>query len=153
MVKPLPRWRLQTGAYEAIDDIDTQSRRPDFIVPVYGARMVNLETSRLRKGMELNKESPPAFIVHAFDDFVPVQNALVLARLYKEAGVPVECHVFDSGGHGFGARYVEEFTSHELAEALRDVDAEPWLAGEVVCGGVCVWCVVRIQIASTARFA
>ncbi len=96
--------------YKAVDEVDKQSRRPDFIIPVYGARMVDLKkdsAASLRAGMELNANSPKAFIVHAFDDFVPVQNALQLASLYKDAGVPVECHVFDTGGHGFGARFVE----------------------------------------------
>ena len=73
--------------------------------------MVQLDGDKgpgMRVGMELTEDSPTAFLVHAFDDFVPVQNALVLARLYKEADVLVECHVFDSGGHGFGARFVED---------------------------------------------
>ncbi|QEG24102.1 alpha/beta hydrolase [Mariniblastus fucicola] len=96
-----------TARYDAIDDVDKQSARANFIVPVYGARMVKKEGG-LRDGMELNKDSPRAFIVHAFDDFVPVQNALELARLYKEADVPVDCHVFDTGGHGFGARFIED---------------------------------------------
>ena len=98
---------LTTSRYEAIDEIDSQSARPNFIIPVYGARMVKKEGG-LRDGMKLTKESPPAFIVHAFDDYCPVHNALELSRLYKEADVPVDCHVFDSGGHGFGARHVDE---------------------------------------------
>ena len=69
--------------------------------------MVKAEGSGLRNGMEIGKDSPTAFIVHAADDFVPVHNASELARLYEEADVPVECHIFDTGGHGFGARYVE----------------------------------------------
>ena len=64
---------MTTSRYESIDEVDEQSARPDFIVPVYGARMVKKEGG-LRDGMQLTKESPTAFIVHAFDDFVPVQN-------------------------------------------------------------------------------
>lgn len=98
---------LTTSRYDAIDEIDEQSARPNFIIPVYGARMVKKEGG-LRDGMRLTKSSPTAFIVHAFDDYCPVHNALELSRLYKEADVPVDCHVFDSGGHGFGARHVDE---------------------------------------------
>jgi acetyl esterase/lipase len=100
---------FKTKVYDAVDGVDKQSRRPDFIVPVYGARMVDWKkgAASMRAGMELDSKAPPAFIVHAFDDFVPVQNALQLATLYKAAKVPVECHVFDTGGHGFGARFVE----------------------------------------------
>ena len=99
---------LNTRRYGSIDEIDQQPCRPNFIIPVYGAWMVDEKNDVLRDGMELNEDSPPAFLVHAYDDFVPVRNALVLAQLYKEAGVRVECHVFDSGGHGFGLRHVKE---------------------------------------------
>lgn len=92
--------------YTAIDDVDQQSTRANFIVPIYGARMV-AKDGGLRDGMTLQKDSPPAFIVHAIDDFCPVENALELASLYAEAGASVECHVFDAGGHGFGARRVK----------------------------------------------
>ncbi len=99
---------LTTSRYDAIDEVDEHSARPNFIIPVYGARMVN-DKGGLRDGMKLEKGSPTAFLVHAYDDFCPVQNAIELSRLYKEANVPVECHIFDTGGHGFGARYVEKF--------------------------------------------
>ncbi|MEM9412558.1 MAG: alpha/beta hydrolase [Planctomycetota bacterium] len=96
------------SSYEAIDDVDSIDRRPNFIIPVYGARMVNRDGKGMLPGMELTKDAPPAFLVHAYDDFVPIHNTLELARLYKKAGVKVECHVFDTGGHGFGARYLED---------------------------------------------
>lgn len=94
--------------YEVVDEVDKQSARADFIVPVYGARMVAKEGG-LRNGMKLDKDAPRAFIVHAADDFVPVHNATELADLYSKADVPVECHIFDAGGHGYGARYVKDF--------------------------------------------
>jgi len=96
---------LTTSRYEAIDKIDEQSARPNFIIPVYGARMVKKQGG-LRDGMKFTEETPTAFVVHTYDDFCPVFNALELCKLYKEADVPVECHVFDTGGHGFGARQV-----------------------------------------------
>lgn len=99
---------LATERYKAVDKVDDQNVRPNFIVPVYGALMVADDGVRLREGMALDENSPPAFLVHAQDDFVPVRNALELSKLYKEANVRVECHVFDSGGHGFGARFIED---------------------------------------------
>lgn len=92
--------------YDAVDEVDEQSARADFIVPVYGARMVAKEGG-LRNGMTLDKSAPTAFIVHAVDDMVPVHNAIELSELYSKAGVPFQCHIFDTGGHGYGARYVE----------------------------------------------
>ena len=103
---------LNTRYYEAVDEVDQQSCRPDFIIPVYGAPLVDFDGNRgagsIVDGMELTEDSPNAFLVHARDDFVPVENALVLAKLYEEVGVPAECHVFDAGGHGFGARPVAD---------------------------------------------
>jgi len=103
---------LDTNSYEAVDEVDEQSRRPDFIMPIYGSPLVDLDgndgTGSIIAGMKLTKDSPSAFLVHARDDYVSAENALILARLYKEAGVPVECHIFDVGGHGFGARPVAD---------------------------------------------
>jgi acetyl esterase/lipase len=49
--------------------------------------------------------TPPCFIVHAADDHaVPVRNSLEFAARCAENRVPVVCHVFAQGGHGFGMR-------------------------------------------------
>jgi dipeptidyl aminopeptidase/acylaminoacyl peptidase len=44
------------------------------------------------------------FIVHAFDDFVPVQGAANMLLELKRAGVASELHIYDAGGHGYGLR-------------------------------------------------
>jgi dipeptidyl aminopeptidase/acylaminoacyl peptidase len=50
-------------------------------------------------------DAPPHFIVHAEDDpAVPVENTLLLRAALKARGIPVETHLFRSGGHGFGLR-------------------------------------------------
>ena len=35
---------------------------------------------------------------------MPVENSLQMRAALKAAGVPVETHLFTSGGHGFGLR-------------------------------------------------
>mgnify|MGYP003704007201 CR=1 FL=1 len=46
------------------------------------------------------------FQLHAVDDkTVPVENTLAMFSALKAAGVPVEMHVFEEGGHGFGLRF------------------------------------------------
>ncbi len=48
--------------------------------------------------------TPPVFLVHAIDDnAVPVENSLIMMRALRDAGRPVEAHLFEKGGHGFGA--------------------------------------------------
>lgn len=50
-------------------------------------------------------DAPPFFILHAEDDdVVPVENALVLRAALKARGIPVETHLYERGGHGFGLR-------------------------------------------------
>ena len=49
--------------------------------------------------------TPPCFLAHAEDDpTVKVENSLQFRASCKAAGVPVETHLFTSGGHGFGLR-------------------------------------------------
>ena len=53
--------------------------------------------------LQVKKDSPPAFLVHASDDkAVPVENSLYFYQALKDQGIPVEMHVFPKGGHGFG---------------------------------------------------
>jgi acetyl esterase/lipase len=47
-------------------------------------------------------QTPPTFIVHAFDDDIHVDNSINYFRALKSNGVPSEIHIFDRGGHGFG---------------------------------------------------
>jgi len=53
--------------------------------------------------------TPPIFLLHAADDAsVPVENSLLLFSALKKAGVPAALHVFETGGHGFGLRGIDE---------------------------------------------
>jgi acetyl esterase/lipase len=61
--------------------------------------------------LQVKKKTPPAFIFHAVDDkAVPVANSQLMAEGLKAAKVPVELHIFQKGGHGFGMRPVDPDT-------------------------------------------
>lgn len=48
---------------------------------------------------------PPTFLVHAADDAsVSIDNTLAMHTALRKAQVPVEAHLFQEGGHGFGLR-------------------------------------------------
>ena len=50
---------------------------------------------------EVNKDVPPVFIWHTFEDkSVPVQNTLLFASALAQNGIPFEYHVFAKGVHG-----------------------------------------------------
>jgi acetyl esterase/lipase len=95
--------------------------RPDFCVLVYpvitmmtnahtGSRNNLLgtnSTEQLRYNYSVENfaflNSSPTFLVAARDDkTVPVTNSIMFAEACERAGVPVEIHLYDQGGHGFG---------------------------------------------------
>jgi acetyl esterase/lipase len=93
--------------YEAIDDVDKISRRPDFSVLIYPAGFVEKDKSELRDYIKVPKDAPPTFFAHAFDDGVSALNSLLLAAELKKAGGRAEVHVYATGGHGYGLRHVD----------------------------------------------
>jgi acetyl esterase/lipase/phage tail protein X len=95
--------------YPTVDAADNESCRPDFAIALYPGhlwtRRGNLE---LNPNVPVTGNTPPTFIVQAEDDPVdPVENSLVYYIALKNAGVPVEMHLYAQGRHGFGLRRTE----------------------------------------------
>lgn len=51
---------------------------------------------------QVTAQTPPAFLVHAKDDEVKVENSLSFAAALKQHKVPVELYLYEKGGHGYG---------------------------------------------------
>jgi acetyl esterase/lipase len=101
---------------------DTISVRPDFAILIYP--VVSFDDSIVHKGSKANligksplpeltklysnelqvtKNTPPSFLVHAGDDAtVPVENSIRYYQACIKNKVPVEMHLYPKGGHGFG---------------------------------------------------
>ncbi len=118
---------LATGfgepVYAARDSIDRLSARPrasGLIYPVISQvegighaestlRLLGPDpemASIVRRSPDLHvsNETPPLFLVHAIDDpAVPLENSLLMLGAMRGRRRPVEAHLFDRGGHGFGA--------------------------------------------------
>lgn len=78
------------------DQIEKQSARPDFQALIYPGNL---------KSVAPFKGSPPAFLACAANDRADISEGLADAYLkFKQAGVPVELHIYSTGGHGFGFR-------------------------------------------------
>ena len=87
---------LDTGNPDALDMVERQGSRPDFIGLVYPGRSGDIQPTT---------NSAPAFLACAQDDRKDIGEGLAEAYLrYRRAGVTAELHVFASGGHGFGVR-------------------------------------------------
>lgn len=101
-----------TSVYEARDDADRLSCRPDFAVLVYPAYLTG-EGDELQLAPELPvaAQTPPAFLVHAGDDRISATNSVAFYLALKRAGVSAELHVYPTGGHGYGLRPSEHAVS------------------------------------------
>jgi acetyl esterase/lipase len=99
-------------SYEAIDDVDKESCRPDFTVLIYPAYLVNKERTGLVPEIRVTKESPPTFFAHAEDDPVTAESTILMYQALKKEKVPAEMHVYAKGGHGFGLRKSDNPCSH-----------------------------------------
>jgi acetyl esterase/lipase len=52
-------------------------------------------------------DTPPVWLLHAMDDgTVPVAQSLAMIDACRRASVPVEAHLLERGGHGFGAMHL-----------------------------------------------
>lgn len=97
---------LEDRRYPALDGTDKISCRPDFTLLIYTGGFVERYPAAMTDTVTFTKAAPPMFLVHAFDDNVSVQNSLHVATELKKAGGSAELHVYDTGGHGYGLRYV-----------------------------------------------
>ena len=108
-------------AYAPVDAVDALPARPDFVVLLYpvvtmDARNAHADSRRMLLGTDpsaaaeaahsperlASAAAPPTFIALAGDDAtVDPVNSLLLTQALRQAGVPVELHLFAQGGHGF----------------------------------------------------
>ncbi len=94
--------------YPAVDAADKESCRPDFAVALYpGHLWTEDEKFELNPDIatHITRQTPPTFLLQAEDDHVDnVNQSLVYYIALKNAGVPVEMHLYAQGGHAFGLR-------------------------------------------------
>jgi acetyl esterase/lipase len=101
---------FKTSYYEAKDDFDKASCRPDFMVLIYP--VITLEDSynpdpnlveNLSNEKQVTSETPPTFLVHSNEDrTVPVENSINFYLALRKARVPAEMHIYLKGSHGSG---------------------------------------------------
>ena len=116
--------RFAHPTYEPVDAADTLGAKPFCAAPIYpvvsmDAGVAHAGSRELLLGPDPSPElealhspdrnvpadAPPFFLLHAEDDdAVPVENTLLLRAALKTKSIPVETHLFEHGGHGFGLR-------------------------------------------------
>jgi acetyl esterase/lipase len=95
------------AAYDALDDVDKQSCRPDFSLLIYPWNAYDAKTQKLLPQIKLTAKSPPAFIVHTHDDRSSSMGSVLIYAGLKQHNVQAELHVYGNGGHGYGMRSVK----------------------------------------------
>ena len=109
-------------SYAPIDAADNLSARPHFVGLAYpvaslmpgvvhtgsrdnllGTGASAAEVAKHSPAEHVRTDTPPTFVFHAMDDdAVPVGASFDWIAACRRARVPVEAHLFEKGGHGFG---------------------------------------------------
>ena len=111
-----------TPLYDPVDAADKQPAKPAFVGLLYAVTTMHpFETHSVSRAnllgpnpdaalvarrsplLHIGKDTPPCFVAAALDDgTVPPQCSIDWLTACRAAGVPVEAHLFERGGHGFG---------------------------------------------------
>lgn len=89
---------------------------PDFVGYIYGPQ----------QSLTVPADAPPLFVAQAFDDQLFRTRGIPLVEAWQQAKRPVELHIYEKGGHGFGlglpgttsVGLIEQFTAWMDARGL-----------------------------------
>ncbi|MGH8163935.1 MAG: alpha/beta hydrolase [Rhodanobacteraceae bacterium] len=130
--------RFDAGRPDADDRIEQASSRPDVCVLCYAfilfdrgdkperhAQFLGKDPSpeqirAFAPALNVRSDTPPCFIWQTVaDPAVKVENALVFAEALRQANVPFDLHLYQSGGHGIGLG-VKQYDAAKLHPWTRD---------------------------------
>jgi acetyl esterase/lipase len=84
---------------------DAQQGKKKFVVPLPDSLPSAKQRFALNPDIHVTSQTPPTFLLQNEDDHVDnVDDALSYYIALKNAGVPVEMHLYPQGGHAFGLR-------------------------------------------------
>ncbi|MDN3670408.1 alpha/beta hydrolase [Echinicola jeungdonensis] len=90
-----------------------------FIGPVYGGM----------GEVDVPEDAPPMFNVIASDDFL-FNGQFGVVRSWYEAGIPVEFHLYQNGGHGFGLGNPDRTSNRWFEAFMHWLDVNGFLKGD-----------------------
>lgn len=106
IVKNAGKWHIDTDRIGMVGfsagagltlqcELHSKTMRLAFIAPIYGPLAP----------VEVPKDAPPLFVALASDDPLMFHGDFGLIKSWWEAKRPVEFHLYQNGGHGFGMGY------------------------------------------------
>jgi acetyl esterase/lipase len=96
--------------------LNSKTMKLAFIAPIYGGM----------GAVEVPKDAPPMFVAIAVDDFL-FRGQFGLIKSWYDAGRPVEFHLYQHGGHGFGMGYPNHPTYWWFEVFTHWLDVNGWL--------------------------
>ncbi|MEZ4810104.1 MAG: alpha/beta hydrolase [Allomuricauda sp.] len=109
-------------SYDPQDALDSESCRPDFALLLYPYYAKDDPNASKLTQVQFHKSMPPIFLFGTFDDFL-FEGFLDIAKSMKAMGTPLQMHLYETGGHGYGSR-----KGNPAAEAWPPL-AKQWLDG------------------------
>jgi acetyl esterase/lipase len=83
---------------------------------LYHRPMTDKEKKHYSLVNHVSEKTPPAFLLHAYDDgVVPIEESILYAEALNKVGQAVEVHFFAHGDHGFGPGRASDGTDQWLA--------------------------------------
>ena len=96
--------------------LNSKTMKLAFIAPIYGGM----------GPVEVPKDAPPMFTAIATDDFL-FKGQFGVVKSWFEAGRPVEFHLYQNGGHGFGLGYPGRTANGWFPVFMHWMDINGWL--------------------------
>jgi acetyl esterase/lipase len=100
--------------------LQSTENKPAFIAPIYGS----LRT------VDVPADAPPMFVALASDDPLFGNNEYGLISAWKKAGRPVEFHLYQNGGHGFGLGNPGKTSTGWFPQFMLWLESNGFLKGE-----------------------
>lgn len=97
--------------------LNSKTLKPAFIAPIYGGM----------GPVDVPKNAPPMFNVIASDDFL-FRGQFGIVKSWFDAGRPVEFHLYQNGGHGFGLGYPGKTANGWFPVFMHWLDVNGWLS-------------------------
>lgn len=110
-----------TDSYKKTDAIDNISCKPNFAILIYPAYLDKGDNRSLTPEIKIAENAPPFFIFGSATDVNYRHSCTVMAAALYDNNIPVDLHMTQEGGHGFGLR------PGNLAAKMWPRLAEDWL--------------------------
>ncbi len=97
--------KFEKRTYQSLDNIDTNSCRPNFAISLYPGYFKVKDKSELAPGLSIPAGTPPVFFAHGGADIESSpENSVLMYMALRQAGIPAELHIYASTTHQFTVR-------------------------------------------------